>query len=89
MDLLEADPNGLSQLLLGETKEPAAATKPLADMEVDRIRHVVAPLISQPFPHGPACSAKGKEQDGRRDFSAHGIALPAHFQGCESHSSEI
>ena len=39
LDLLKADADGLSQLLLGEAQKPATATKPLADMEVNGVSH--------------------------------------------------
>ena len=58
LDLLEANADGLSQLLLGEAQKPATAAKPLADMEVDGVSHCVAPLIRGGSPTGPAFYAK-------------------------------
>jgi hypothetical protein len=40
LDLLEADADGLSQLLLGEAQKTATATKPFADMEINGVSHV-------------------------------------------------
>jgi hypothetical protein len=62
LDLLEADADGLSQLLLGEAQKPATAAKPLADMEVDGVSHGLAPLIAAVPPLGPPVLRKGREQ---------------------------
>lgn len=44
LDLLKADPDRTSQLLLGEAEKPAAAAQTLAEMNVDIVSHSRDPL---------------------------------------------
>ena len=62
LDLLEADSDGCGELLLGQSHQPATATKPLAEMKVNIVRHAAAPLEFHTSQHGTSTLARGKRR---------------------------
>jgi len=69
LDLLKADADGLSQLLLGEAEEAATAAEPLADMEIDGVSHGCAPLFAA-VPPWAGLFSKGVVHRSCRPFGA-------------------